>query len=84
VPFEVISPGDHGQTGRDHGLAGHTAVGILGEIGVEHAVGDPVGQLVGVAHADGFAGEEILALCHDRSLVLGWVNGRAVESNGPR
>ena len=36
-------------------------VGILGEQGVEHAVGDLVGQLVRMAHADRFAGEQILA-----------------------
>ena len=44
--------------------------GILGEQGVEDAVGDLVGQLVGMAHADRFAGEQKLALCHGISPAL--------------
>ena len=34
---------------------------------VEHAVGNLVGQLVGMAHADRFAGEQELAGCHGSS-----------------
>jgi len=49
--------GDHDQAGRDHCLARHAAVRVLGEQGVEDAVGNLVGQLVGMAHADRFAGE---------------------------
>ena len=51
--------GDDAQAGGDHRLAGDAAHRVLGEQGVEHAVGDLVGQLVGMAHADGFAGEQI-------------------------
>ena len=56
--------GDDGEAGGDHRFAGDAARGVLGEQGVEHAVGDLVGQLIGVAHADGFAGEQVLAGCH--------------------
>ena len=49
--------GDDGDARGDHRLARHAAVGVLGEQGVEDAVGDLVGQLVGMAHADRFAGE---------------------------
>ena len=56
--------GDDGQAGGDHRFAGDAAHGVLGEEGVEHAVGDLVGQLIGMAHADGFAGEEVSAGCH--------------------
>ena len=56
--------GDNGDAGRDHRLAGHAAPGVLGEQGVEDAVGNLIGQLVGMAHADRFAGEQEFALGH--------------------
>ena len=58
--------GHDGDARGDHRFAGHAAVGVLGEQGVEDAVGDLVGQFVGMAHADRFAGEEKLALCHEK------------------
>ena len=36
-----------------HGLAGHSAAGVLLETGVENRVGDGVTHLVGVAFGDG-------------------------------
>ena len=44
--------GDDAETGRQQGFAGDAAVGILGEDGVEHGVGDLVGHLVGMALGD--------------------------------
>ncbi len=41
--------GNDGDAGGDHRLAGHAAVGILGQQGVEDAVGDLVGQFIGMA-----------------------------------
>ncbi len=40
--------GDDGQAGGDQRLAGHPAVGILGEDGVQDRIRDLVGDLVGV------------------------------------
>ena len=56
--------GDDRHAGGDHRLAGDAADRVLGEEGVEDAVGDLVGQLVRMAHADRFAGEQILPLRH--------------------
>src|SRR5208337_4400942 len=56
--------GDDGDARGNHGFAGHAAVWVLGEQRVEDAIGDLVGQLVGVAHADRLAGKQEFALCH--------------------
>ena len=55
------------QACRHERLAGNTAERIQSEVGVEDAVRDLVGQLVGVAHADRFAREQILAFGHGSS-----------------
>ena len=47
-------------------------VGVLGEEGVENAVGNLVGQLVGMAHADRFAGEQKFAGCHEEFSLFSW------------
>jgi hypothetical protein len=52
---------DHHQAGVDQRFAGHPAVGILGQDGVEDGVGDLVGDLVGMAFGDRFRGEQELA-----------------------
>ncbi len=58
----------HVHQARVHrGLAGHAAVGILGQDGVQHSVGDLVADLVGMAFGDGFRSKEIMA--HDRYLL---------------
>ena len=44
------------------GLAGHPAIGVLGQDGVQHRVGDLVADLVGVPFGDGFRGEN--TVCH--------------------
>ena len=54
--------GDDGQARGHHRLARHAASRILREVGVEHAVGDLIGQLIRMAHADRLTGEQILAL----------------------
>src|SRR6185437_9039605 len=45
-------PGHHHQPGGQQGLAGHPAVRVVGEQGVEDSVGDLVGHLVGVSLGD--------------------------------
>ena len=60
--------GDDDHAGGDHRLAGDAAVGVLGEEGVEHAIGNLVGQLIGMPHADCFASEEVFSGCHERRL----------------
>src|SRR5690606_13015556 len=49
--------GDDRQPGGHHRFAGDAAVGVLGEQCIQDAVGNPVRQLVRVAHADRFASE---------------------------
>ena len=45
--------------GGDHGLARNARFGILAQEGVDHDVGDAVGNLVGVTFGDAFAGEYV-------------------------
>ena len=54
--------GDQDQPRVDERLAGDAPVGIVAEDGVEHAVGDLVGDLVRVAFGHGLGGEEVLVL----------------------
>jgi len=68
--------GDDGQPRGDHRFARHAAAGILSEEGVEHTVGDLVGQLVRMPHAHRLAGEEVPALCHGGCLASGIEVGR--------
>ena len=67
--------GDHGEAGGDHRFAGHAAHGVLSNESVEHAVGDLIGQLVWVAHADRFASKQMLAGCHVRAPQIGSERG---------
>jgi hypothetical protein len=81
---------DHREAGCDHRFAGHAAHRVLGDQGVEHAVGDLVGQLVWVPHADRFAGKEVSAGCHvrapegagERCVKFGALYGFVVASRG--
>ena len=57
VGFGRDLAGDDRQAGRDHRFARHAAHRVLGNEGVEHAVGNLVGQLIGMTHADRFACE---------------------------
>ena len=52
-------------------FAGHAAVGVLGEAGVEDAVADRVANLVGVSFGDGFAGKDVMA-SHARGMDAFW------------
>ena len=77
--------GHDGHAGGDQGLAGHAAVGVLRQNGVEDGVGDLVGELVGMALGDGLRGEDVrLELGH----VVGWpgfrVSTAAVPHGGAR
>jgi hypothetical protein len=56
--------GDDAQAGGDQSFASNAAHRVLGQHCVEHAVRDLVGELVGVAHADGFARKQIFSRCH--------------------
>ena len=51
--------GNHRQAGRHHRFAGDAAVGVLGQQGVQDAVGNLVSQFVRMSHADGFTGKQI-------------------------
>ena len=53
--------GHHDLAGGHQRFAGHPATGVLGEDGVEHGIADLVGHLIGMAHGDGFAGEQMAA-----------------------
>jgi hypothetical protein len=50
--------GDDDQAGAAERLAGHAAAGVIRQEGIEHGVRDLVGNLVGVAHRDGFGREK--------------------------
>ena len=65
-------PGQDDAVGCDHGLAGHARDRVGGQERVNHGVGNPVGDLVGMAFGDAFAGEQIAgALSDHRGGVLG-------------
>ena len=49
--------GEHHVVALDQGLAGDAALRILREAGVEHAVGNKIGDFVRVTFADGLRGE---------------------------
>ena len=51
------------KSGRGRGLAGHAAVGVLRQNGVQHGIGNLVADLVGMALRHGFGGEKIVS-CH--------------------
>ena len=51
--------GQDDPVGGDQGLAGHAGLGIGGDEGVHHGVGDAVGDLVRMAFGNAFAGEEV-------------------------
>ena len=51
--------GHDDEVGGDEGFAGDAADGVGLEAVVEDGVADLVGHLVGMAHGNGFAGEEI-------------------------
>ena len=55
----VISPARQTRPVVSRRLAGDAGVGVLRQDGIEDAVGDLVGHLVGMAHRDGFAGEQV-------------------------
>ena len=63
--------GDDDQTGVDERLAGDAAVGVVFQHGVEHAVGDLVGDLVRVPLRDRLGGEQVLVV---RKLAHGFGN----------
>ena len=46
------------------GLAGHTAVGVLGQDGVQHRVGDLVADLIGMSLGHRFGRKEIMTHTH--------------------
>ena len=63
--------GDHDPIGRGQGLAGdadligiETGLGAFAEEQVDHLVGDPVTDLVGMALGDGLAGEQVVRTGH--------------------
>jgi hypothetical protein len=58
----VTSPATITDAGLDQGLAGDAGARVLREDGVEHGVGDLVGDLVRVAFGDGLGGEQLLAM----------------------
>ncbi len=58
--------GEHHAVGGDQRLAGDARVGIGREVGIQHRVAEPVGDLVGMTFRDGFGGEQELArVAHD-------------------
>src|SRR5262249_41533330 len=67
-PAEVGPGGDlaghPGEVGRGQGFAGPPARRVGRQAVVEDGVADLVGHLVGVAHRDGFAGEQVAVFAH--------------------
>ena len=53
--------GEHHAVGGDQRLAGDARVRVGREIGVQHRVAEPVGDLVGMAFGDGLGGEQEFA-----------------------
>ena len=46
----------------NHGFTGDAGVFVLGDDGVEHGIGNLVGDLVGMAFGDGLGGKEEYSL----------------------
>ncbi len=65
--------GDHDVAGLEERLAGHPALGILAQDGVEDGVGDLVRHLVGVTLGDRLRGEQVIVERHG----LSWEGPRA-------
>ena len=65
----------HDHAGLDQGLTGDTGLGILLEDGVQHRIGDLVGNLVGMAFGDRLGSKQ---LCHDGILSLSGVIATAI------
>ena len=55
----VTSPATIGDAGLDQRLAGDARALVLREHGVEHRVGDLVGDLVRMSFGDGLGGEQV-------------------------
>ncbi len=53
--------GEHHAVGGDQRFAGDARIGVGGEIGVQHGVAEPVGDLVGMALGDRLGGEQEFA-----------------------
>jgi hypothetical protein len=51
--------GDDHVVALDQGLAGDAGEAVLGEAGVEDGIRDAIGNLIGVALADGFGREDV-------------------------
>ena len=66
---------DHCQARGHQGLTRHAALRMLCEHRVEDCIADLVSELVGVAHRDGFAGEQVTLVRH-----VGSSAGRNVRS----
>ncbi|EAU68690.1 hypothetical protein STIAU_6032 [Stigmatella aurantiaca DW4/3-1] len=49
---------DDGESGLDQGLHGDARLRILGDDGIQHTIGDLIGDLVRVAFSDGFGREQ--------------------------
>ena len=76
--------GDDDQAGGDQRLAGHAAVRVLGEDGVEDGVGDLVGHLVGVALGDRLGGEGVRGHVAAPCCWAGWrTDAMPASSDGP-
>ena len=56
-------PHDVDQAGGRRGLAGHPGLGVLGDDGVQHRVGNLVADFVGMSLSNGFGCKE--SLCHN-------------------
>ena len=70
----------HHQAGVHERLARHAPVRVIGQHGIQDAVGDLVGDLVRMALGDGLGREEVLVVC---VLAHGiWRNSSAVVSDG--
>ena len=60
-------PGDEGEAGGDQGFASHVGIRVLGQDGIQDAVGNLVGDLVRMSLGHGFGTEEIPALGVDHT-----------------
>ena len=65
--------------GGDQRLAGHPGIRVGGQEGIEHRVGDPVGNLVGMAFGHGFRSKEIFTLVAHGTVrpLVAWGTGKA-------
>ena len=75
--------GDDRHAGRDQRLAGDSSGRIARQDGVEHGIGDLIGDFVGMTFGDGLGREDVPLRCSHLQRVLEWVRREKAAKTPP-